>query len=94
MAGKKAEAWVLDDGVGVSLAPNPHGWGVDNAPHIAVLMHPIKGMSFWGPFVDEDAAHRWVRNDGEAAVLHFFGELTESKWHVNYICVPTHPKGC
>lgn len=90
---KKKSGYVLDDGVGVKWDTNKHGWGLEQAPHIAVLIHPIHGMSVWGPFVSEDAAHAWVRRDGDGAAMHYFGTPGESRWHVTMIHVPTHPRG-
>ena len=51
----------LDAGVGVNWATNDYGWGLNEMPHMAVLLHPLQGMTLWGPFVNEDAAHAWIR---------------------------------
>ena len=92
-AEKPKRKYVLDAGVGVNLKPNVNGWGADSPPHLAVLVHPLKGMTFWGPFITETAAHEWVRREGDGAAMEYYGERGESRWFVAQLFVPTHPEG-
>ena len=84
--------YAVDDGVGVEWAVNKHGWGLERCPHMAVAFHPIRGTTLWGPFVDEDAARKWIREEGTAELLRYYGgdEATDSKWYAINIHVPTH----
>lgn len=98
MARKKAAAssksrYVVDAGVGVRWETNKNGWGLERTPAVAVMHHPIKGMTVHGPFLDEDAAHTWVRNNGDAEVMDYYGDTSTSQWFVIPVYVPTHPKG-
>jgi hypothetical protein len=88
----KTPGYDLDAGVGVQWATNDYGWGLEEMPHMAVLMHPLQGITLWGPFVNEDAAHAWVRKEGDGAAMHYYGETGVSRWCVAGIHVPTHPK--
>jgi hypothetical protein len=84
--------FVVDKGVGVNWETNANGWGLEHGPYIAVLMHPVKGMTFRGPFISEDAANLWVLNEGSAEAMRYYGELSESRWYVESLHVPTHHK--
>ena len=43
----KTPGYDLDAGVGVQWATNDYGWGLEEMPHMAVLMHPLQGMTLW-----------------------------------------------
>lgn len=85
--------YVLDDGVGVCWETNKHGWGLDRVPAVAVMHHPLKGMTFHGPFVDENAAHLWIVKNGRSESLQYYGDTDRAEWFVVSVNVPTHPKG-
>lgn len=90
-AKKKQSNYVLDTGVGVNFETHDRGWGLKETPHLAVLTHPIQNMTMWGPFINEDAAHKWVRESGTDELYRYFGEqLPGAQWHVVMIHVPTH----
>lgn len=90
-AASRKSRYVVDAGVGVDWKTNPHGWGLERQPAVAVMYHPLKGMSVHGPFLDEDAAHTWVRNSGSSEVMDYYGDTTVASWFVMPVYVPTHP---
>lgn len=89
----KAEKYALDAGVGINWQPNANGWGLEQAPYLAVLLHPIHGMVIHGPFLDEDAAHKWIREEGAGEVFRYYGgeDMPHIQWHPVMLHVPTHP---
>jgi hypothetical protein len=93
-AGSKKDSgrYVLDNGVGVDWATNEHGWGLNRMPYLAVMVHPLHGIQAHGPFIDEDAASKWIRDEGPSEILHFYDGIAvqDTKWHTLCIHVPTH----
>ena len=91
----KAAAYALDAGVGVELSPRKSGFGVERTPHIAVSHHPLHGIQAHGPFLDEDAARKWIHLHGADEIIHMYGtdELPNIKWYAMFLCVPTHATG-
>lgn len=72
------------DGIGF----NPKG---EAGTHIVVVERPLSGLTFVGPFITQDAAHKWVHGEGLAYVWGYFGDATEIegvKFHVRWVDVP------
>jgi hypothetical protein len=90
----KQTKYVVDAGVGIQWETDERGWGLKTGPYTAALFHPLRGLSVYGPFLDEDAAYRWVRAEGTATEFHFFGDNSGCEWHVFPLFVPTHVEDC
>jgi hypothetical protein len=52
----------------------------------------LHGIQAHGPFIDEDAASKWIRDEGPSEILHFYDGIAvqDTKWHTLCIHVPTH----
>jgi len=68
--------WRLENGVGFDgNAKNENG---SPKNHYVVMMCSIHGgVQPFGPFLDEDSAHKWIRENSDAAMYDRFGNGDE-----------------
>ena len=88
--------WKLFDGVG--FAPDAPSEFRDRGPaiHFVVLMQSMhSGTDVYGPFVTEDAAHKWIREDGEGELFQRFDRAAVPgvSFHVEWLMVPNTRRG-
>lgn len=84
--------WKLYEGIGFTPdAEASHGeWAP--AHHWVVLMQSMhSGTTVFGPFVSEDAAHKWVREEADSEMYNHFSRSSVPgvSFHVDYLDIPT-----
>lgn len=60
-------------------------------PHYVVIMHSVtEGVDVFGPFMDEDSAHAWIRRESEGEVYSRFntGHQPGVTFSVKWLDVP------
>jgi hypothetical protein len=50
----------------------------------------MDGIDLFGPFINEEAAHAWVRAHGDSEAIDVYGNAKESHWFVKHLCIPRH----
>lgn len=89
---KRKQEWVLRDGVGFDPAPESHTCEWHPASHCVVLMQSMhSGTQVFGPFLSEDAAHKWVREEGDSELYQRFDRASVPgvSFHVEFLDIPT-----
>ncbi len=83
--------WRLWGGVGFDpLSDEASQYGPH--PHWVVLMQSMhSGTTAFGPFLNEDAAHRWVREESDSELYARFGRSSVPgvTFHVDSLEIPT-----
>ena len=93
---KKTKRWKLFDGVGFQPEAATHYAEYQPARHCVVLVQSMHhGTDVYGPFINEDAAHKWIREEAEGEVWQRFNRsiVPGLSCHVVDMEVPTARKG-
>jgi len=92
MAKNTAAKWRLYEGVGFDANRDTTNWEYIPSPHYVVLMQSMhSGTEVFGPFVSEDAAHKWVREEGDGEMYQRFNRtsIPGVSFHVEWLDIPT-----
>lgn len=85
MAAKQEWKWVACDGVGYDKDRDEC--------HYVVLMHSFhSGTNVIGPFLSDDAAHKWVREHADGEMYSHFGNARVEgvTFYVQHMSAPKH----
>lgn len=90
----KKRDWKLCDGV--AFKPDA-GQYRDRGPaihHVVLMQSMHSGTDVYGPFLTEEAAHEWIRTEGESELYQRFDKAAVPgvSFHVEWLMVP-HTRG-
>lgn len=87
----RSKKWTLYDGVGFDGQKEHKHSDYVPATHYVVLMQSLhSGTHVFGPFVSDDAAHKWVREESDGEVYQRYGRASAPgvSFTVDYLDIP------